>query len=281
VASIYKYILGALVLAVVVISAILMASVAGLLGGALVILVALIGVLLAVRFQVNRDERAAQADWSDVLDDQPADGSGFTGWVPTPPRGNRITPAPASDLPPPPDPLPAPPVLEASTTAPPSPPAETASVEPEWAFPLEDAPAETTAFAGHDDFPDAVDFPSPDFRDLDPGDDHAGRNGRSGPDGNTPVLPAHDPVPAPPEREHADALAYVGAAAAAGGQRRSIIDWSGPVRTVEAQVRTNEDILEASAATALPTGGDRPAPAAGSELARLLAKVEARLREYE
>jgi len=42
-----------------------------------------------------------------------------------------------------------------------------------------------------------------------------------------------------------------------------------------------EDIMEASAATALPTAGDRPAPAAGSELARLLSKVEARLRYYE
>jgi hypothetical protein len=64
--------------------------------------------------------------------------------------------------------------------------------------------------------------------------------------------------------------------------RRPLIDWTGPTRIVEDRVRTSDDILAASAATALPTATvDRPAPAAGSELSRLLAKVEARLREYD
>jgi hypothetical protein len=63
--------------------------------------------------------------------------------------------------------------------------------------------------------------------------------------------------------------------------RRPLIDWTGPTRIVEDRVRTSDDILAASAATALPTATvDRPAPAAGSELARLLSKVEARLRDY-
>jgi hypothetical protein len=64
--------------------------------------------------------------------------------------------------------------------------------------------------------------------------------------------------------------------------RRPLIDWTGPTRIVEDRVRTSDDIMAASAATALPTATvDRPAPAAGSELARLLAKVEARLRDYD
>jgi hypothetical protein len=63
--------------------------------------------------------------------------------------------------------------------------------------------------------------------------------------------------------------------------RRSVIDWNGPVHAVDEQVRTSDDILKASAATALPSPEDQPAPVGGSELARLLSKVEARLRDYE
>jgi hypothetical protein len=80
----------------------------------------------------------------------------------------------------------------------------------------------------------------------------------------------------------ADAFSFAGSVAGANGARRSLIDWSGPVHSVDEQVRTSDDILKASAATALPTAEvDRPAPAGGSELARLLAKVEERLREYD
>ena len=76
------------------------------------------------------------------------------------------------------------------------------------------------------------------------------------------------PVPQP-ERELVSAA-----------HRRPVIDWSGAGHAVEEQVRTSDDILAASEATALP----EPVAAAatgGSELARLLAKVEARLREYD
>jgi hypothetical protein len=48
---------------------------------------------------------------------------------------------------------------------------------------------------------------------------------------------------------------------------------------VNEQVRTSDDIMKASDATALPSAVADPA--AGSELSRLLAKVEARLREYD
>ena len=84
-----------------------------------------------------------------------------------------------------------------------------------------------------------------------------------------------------PELEPTASLSYATAGAATNGHRPGAIDWTGPVHTVDEHVHTADDILEASAATALPTSTDRPAPAAGSELARLLAKVEARLRDYD
>jgi hypothetical protein len=66
--------------------------------------------------------------------------------------------------------------------------------------------------------------------------------------------------------------------ASAGAGRASPIDWTGQGGRVNEQVRGSDDILRASEATALPAEGS---VAGGSELARLLAKVEARLRDYE
>ncbi len=111
-------------------------------------------------------------------------------------------------------------------------------------------------------------------------------------DSDTDVAPARSgpppadvaPLDAPagiPELEPTASLSYATAGAPTNGRRPGAIDWTGPVHTVDEHVHTADDILEASAATALPTPTDRPAPAAGSELARLLAKVEARLRDYD
>ena len=63
---------------------------------------------------------------------------------------------------------------------------------------------------------------------------------------------------------------------AGAGAPRSPIDWTGQGGRVDERVTSSEDIMRASEATALPTAGE-----GGSELARLLAKVEARLREYD
>ena len=64
-------------------------------------------------------------------------------------------------------------------------------------------------------------------------------------------------------------------ASAATGRHRSPIDWTGQGGRVDERVRSDDDIMRVSEATALtPAEG-------GSELARLLSKVEARLREYD
>ena len=108
--------------------------------------------------------------------------------------------------------------------------------ETDWAFALEEASAETAAFPGHDDFPDSGDFP--DSRDFPTADRSApGRTATTptpttaapGPTGTAPAPPTSR-CPRPWADDPADALAYVGAAAASGGPRRSIIDWSGPVQ---------------------------------------------------
>ena len=117
--------------------------------------------------------------------------------------------------------------------------------------------------------------------DPDPGADHD--TDVAAADSGPP--PTHlAPIDAPadiPELEPTASLSYATAGAATNGHRPGTIDWTGPVHTVDEHVHTADDILEASAATALPSPTDRPAPAAGSELARLLAKVEARLRDYD
>ena len=57
----------------------------------------------------------------------------------------------------------------------------------------------------------------------------------------------------------------------------SPIDWTGQGGRVDERVTSSDDILRVSEATALPVAGDT----GGSELARLLSKVEARLRDYD
>ena len=59
--------------------------------------------------------------------------------------------------------------------------------------------------------------------------------------------------------------------------QNSPIDWTGQGGRVDERVRSSDDILRVSEVTALPSSGE----AGGSELARLLAKVEARLRDYD
>lgn len=168
--------------------------------------------------------------------------------------------------------------------------------EPAGVAPLAPAPADL----GHD-FP----FDDPhdgfgDFADLPPFPgriDEPAHEAPSAPYAPEPFSPAADLQPGPSPSPagdrspggygvpdlaplEADAYSFAGAPAP-GRSRRSVIDWSGPIHTVDEHVKSAEDILEASAATALPTPSDRPAPTGGSELARLLAKVEERLRDYD
>ncbi len=78
-------------------------------------------------------------------------------------------------------------------------------------------------------------------------------------------------ISAPPAQTPEPAMAGAGLV----GQR-SPIDWTGQGGRVDERVRSSEDILRVSEATALPADG----AVGGSELARLLAKVEERLRDY-
>jgi hypothetical protein len=80
-----------------------------------------------------------------------------------------------------------------------------------------------------------------------------------------------DFISAPP------APAFAGAGAPAHVGSHSPIDWTGQGGRVDERVRSSDDILRASEATALPVADTT----GGSELARLLAKVEARLRDYD
>jgi hypothetical protein len=78
-------------------------------------------------------------------------------------------------------------------------------------------------------------------------------------------------ISAPPER------AFAGAGAPVLDDHRSPIDWTGQGGRVDERVTSSDDILRVSEATALPLAADT----GGSELARLLSKVEARLRDYD
>ncbi len=78
-------------------------------------------------------------------------------------------------------------------------------------------------------------------------------------------------ISAPPEP------AFVGAGAPMPEGHRSPIDWTGQGGRVDERVTSSDDILRVSEVTALPVAGDT----GGSELARLLSKVEARLRDYD
>jgi hypothetical protein len=78
-------------------------------------------------------------------------------------------------------------------------------------------------------------------------------------------------ISAPPEP------AFVGAGAPIPAGHNSPIDWTGQGGRVDERVKSSDDILRVSEATALTVAGDT----GGSELARLLSKVEARLRDYD
>ena len=97
-----------------------------------------------------------------------------------------------------------------------------------------------------------------------------------------PVEPLHATTPtrsaSTPTSPPRPTPAFVGAGGAgAPSASRSPIDWTGQGGRVDERVSSSDDILRVSEATALPDAAET----GGSELARLLAKVEARLRDYD
>ena len=236
----------------------------GLLVGSLVVLAALLVVALAARREAAREEKAGMADWRDATaDDEAAREEFFGDWTATGPAAAPVRPnsvsheeaellASLSELgsPPKADPRP----VEAAAAATPA--------------PAEDVPAAATST------PDAPDEGTEDDEPA-----SAAAAPVSAPVATTE--PGPDPEPAPTNGHGSDHDLVVAAS------RRSVIDWNGTGGSIEDHVRTNDDILAASEVTALPepiaaTAGAGAGPAAGgSELARLLAKVESRLRDYE
>ena len=331
-----KYLIAAAVTVVVLAIAIGVTASVGLLAGALVLLVALVVTLLAVRYRVAKQDKAASADWVDVIGDTTIPEEALDGWTPAPARSGRMIADP-SVFATPVSPADVPPTSEATTEGfealtdealatngvegawPGNDTTDTIdwSVPSEWGqgpiadedrddespTGLSDEEADVIPLAsvgshdGLDDTDEDDEGPVTITDETDPPDHTAfgdgPTNGEGPDDGADPDVAAMDsgsalpdlaPIDEPagiPEFEPTASLSYATAGAAPNGHRPSAIDWTGPVHTVDEHVHSAGDILEASAATALPTASDRPAPAAGSELARLLAKVEARLRDYD
>jgi len=299
--------------AIVVVLAVLAAMLFGLLAGALVVLVAGIATFSVVRFRVAREEKAGNADWAEVLGASPDDDTMLNGWVPAPARSGRLISDPSVfALPTERD---ASNGFEALTddalsshAANGSPTAWTPNGATSDEDPVSDwsVPSDWSVFPGRPDSASSKERtpvegegiplappgterttdghrggdtePPHGFAQPAPSDDPGDADSAAAP--TRPDPPDLDPVDAPQILHPAEAMSFAGAVAQ-NGDRPSLIDWSGPTPTIDERVRSADDIMEASAATALPTAGDRPAPAAGSELARLLSKVEARLRDYE
>lgn len=297
---IVKYLLGTVIAVAVVVVAVVVGRSTNLLVGALVPLAALIVVALLTRARQERAERSGMADWDDLVDRDVdrGDDAFFRDWTATTPHRPDVAdpvPTPITDRQPldPADPHPevegeGGPVDDGVTEAPevrPSFDDDTVRSTGSGAFPFD----EDDGFGDLPPLPPHLQHPLEDR--LDASDETEGGTSPASTSSTEPSGGAESPAAPPspgapvtvPEPARDDALSMAGVGAGPDlAPRRSLIDWTGPPRIVEDAVRTSDDVLAASAATALPTvAPDSSAPEAGSELARLLAKVEARLRDYE
>ena len=275
---IMKLVVAVLVTVLVAVGALVVYRETDLLTGSLVVLAALMIVGLLARRVAVREEKAGMAEWErETMASAAAADDLFGDWKVSSPRGDAPSAPPAAPMSP--SPTVAPPVRGngASFPAPPL---------PSRADDRTEDPGETSTF----EIP-APPRTQPTFAD---GRDATAADGSvpaplAGP---SPVIPPATPVIRSFETDDHGAdtgdrvdagdrtPAFAGAAAAApASSARALIDWTGQGRAVNEQVRTSDDIMKASDATALPSAAADPA--AGSELSRLLAKVEARLREYD
>ncbi|HEY6532027.1 MAG TPA: hypothetical protein VIY72_06970 [Acidimicrobiales bacterium] len=227
-----------------------------LLTGSLVVLAALMIVGLLVRRVAVREEKAGMAEWErEAMASAAAAEDLFGDWKVSSPRTDgTVNPPPT-------------PMSPSPTVAPPVPGLAS--------FPAPPLPAAPPPV---DEVPESADPTVTMSRPIRTPDDRAD----DGPAVGTEHAPDHPDDAAPDHLVGVEARtpAYAGAAASATeGSARMLIDWSGQGRPVNEQVRSSDDIMKASDATALPTAAVDPT--AGGELARLLAKVEARLRDYD
>jgi hypothetical protein len=263
VSRILKVALGIVATALVVAGAAVVYRETDLLTASLVLLAGLMIATLLARRAAVREERAGMADWEqETLASAEAAEDLFGEWSVSSPRDERTGQEPT-----------APPMTPAPSVAPPVPthsngpasPMPFGAEVPEPADPSvtmsrplrtqADEPQDTEALVASLFVTDAPPAP-PLVDDSDP--DPFGIDGF---------------ISAPPT----PACAGAGAGAPSHAGHGSPIDWTGQGGRVDERVQSSDDILRVSEATALPLGGDT----GGSELARLLSKVEARLRDYD
>jgi hypothetical protein len=260
VSRILKIAVGAIALALVLGGAAVVYRETDLLTGSLVLLAGLMIAALFARRVAVREERAGMADWEqETLASAEGAQALFGDWAVSSPRDQRNGSEPTPQSPPlmAPAPSVAPPVPTASNG--PASPIPVGAEVPE--------PADPSV---------AVSRPLRDGNDEEhDGDALAAAFFVS----DTPPVQPHVEDPDPYELDQyistpTPAMAGAGALAA---NPNSPIDWTGQGGRVDERVRSSDDILRVSEVTALPSSGE----AGGSELARLLAKVEARLRDYD
>ena len=258
-----------------------------LLTGSLVVFAALLITALLARRVAVREEKQGMADWAEESRASAAAAEDLFGeWNVSSPRNGRATIAgrngtsDTANAPPPPPPPPPPPSGTGGPAATPggsgatTEPAPT-SVPPRTARPNGRSSRNTESLIAklYATDPASDGLGSPDGGE----DDETGDPPTSTPDGAHPDLVARgngnghlgDRAPA-----------FAGAGLTAmGADHQSPIDWTGgQVRVVDDHVRSSDDIMRVSEVTALPAAPDSTG---GGELARLLAKVEARLRDYD
>jgi hypothetical protein len=254
VSRITKIVAAVLATVLVAVGAIVVYRETDLLTGSLVVLAALMIVGLLARRVAVREEKEGMAEWEHESRASAAAAEDLFGdWKMSSPRAERTpsTPAPMS-----PSPTVAPPVPGAAGR-----PAAPLPADAEVPEPVDPSVAVSRPIRTSDERSGSTARSNDSFGDVDP------------------TAPA--PVDRTPNRTEARTPAYAGSApASTTAESRFLIDWTGQGRPVDEQVRTSDDIMRASEVTALPAAAAAD-PGAGTELARLLAKVEARLRDYD
>jgi hypothetical protein len=277
VSRITKIVVAVLATVLVAAGAIVVYRETDLMTGSLVVLAALMIVGLLARRVAVREEKAGMAEWErETVASAAAAEDLFGEWKVSSPRGEATTAPPATPMSPSP------------TVAPPVPgrtilPAPPLPVDAEVFEPIDPTVTVFRPIGEREDRRDQTADRADDNRDDHPDDhgDHDAHGDHRPSVADAPTRPLDD---APDHFVGADARtpAFAGATASASTTSTSpkaLIDWTGQGRPVNEQVRSSDDIMKASEATALPTAAVDPT--AGSELARLLAKVEARLRDYD
>jgi hypothetical protein len=273
VSRITKIVVAVLATALVAAGAIVVYRETDLLTGSLVVLAALMIVGLLARRVAVREEKAGMAEWErETVASAAAAEDLFGEWKVSSPRGDTPSAPPATPMSP--SPTVAPPVPgRAPLPAPPLP------VDAEVPEPNDPTVTMSRPIGAQEDRHDQISARADDRGDDRP-DDH-GELHRSVTDAPTPPRPVDD-APDHFVGTEARTPAFAGATAAASSAStapKALIDWTGQGGRVNEQVRSSDDIMKASEVTALPTAAVDPT--AGGELARLLAKVEARLRDYD